>query len=120
MASTGLNVEPGGYPVGHGTMCAYAALMAAPKATLIDVPAFVGTPSGGSAMGQRLSIAYQGIAQLSAFWSIAFTASGMPKYEGLVINNSWACTIRATTFQQVIAADMQTTHAMCSPEVSRK
>jgi hypothetical protein len=85
----GLNVEPGDYPVGHGTMCAYAALIAAPKATLIDVPAFVGTPSGGSVMGQRLSIAYQGIAQLSAFWSIAFTASGMPKYNGLVISNSW-------------------------------
>jgi Subtilase family len=85
----GLNVEPGGYPPGHGTMCAYAALLAAPKATLIDVPAFVGTPIGGSVMGQRLGIAYQGIAQLSAFWSIAFTPSGAPKYKALVISNSW-------------------------------
>ena len=85
----GLNVEPGAYPVGHGTMCAYAALLAAPKATLIDVPAFVGTPAGGSVIGQRLSIAYQGIAQLSAFWSIAFTPSGAPKYKALVISNSW-------------------------------
>lgn len=84
-----VNVEPGAYPVGHGTMCAYAALLAAPKATLIDVPAFVGTPAGGSVMGQRLSIAYQAIAQLSAFWSIAFTASGAPKYKALVISNSW-------------------------------
>jgi hypothetical protein len=40
-------------------------------------------------IGQRLSIAYQGIAQLSAFWSIAFTASGEPKYKALVISNSW-------------------------------
>ena len=85
----GLNLEPGAYPVGHGTMCAYAALLAAPKATLIDVPAFVGTPAGGSVMGQRLGIAYQGIAQLSAFWSIAFTSSGAPKYKALVISNSW-------------------------------
>ncbi|HEX8165421.1 MAG TPA: S8 family serine peptidase [Beijerinckiaceae bacterium] len=84
-----VNVEPGAYPVGHGTMCAYAALLAAPKATLIDVPAFIGTPAGGSVIGQRLSIAYQGIAQLSAFWSIAFTASGAPKYKALVISNSW-------------------------------
>ncbi len=27
----GVNVEPGAYPMGHGTMCAYAALLAAPK-----------------------------------------------------------------------------------------
>jgi hypothetical protein len=85
----GVAVEPGAYPPGHGTMCAYAALLAAPKATLIDVPAFVGTPDGGSVMGQRLSTAYQGIAQLSAFWSIAFTPSGAPKYKALVISNSW-------------------------------
>ncbi|TKW79359.1 MAG: hypothetical protein DI543_05610, partial [Bradyrhizobium icense] len=85
----GVNVQPGDYPVGHGTMCAYAALLAAPKATLIDVPAFIGEPPGGAAIGRRLSVAYQGIAQLSAFWSIAFTASGAPKYKSLVINNSW-------------------------------
>jgi hypothetical protein len=85
----GVNVEPGAYPVGHGTMCAYAALLAAPKATLIDVPAFIGEPPGGAIIGRRLSVAYQGIAQLSAYWSIAFTASGAPKYKALVINNSW-------------------------------
>jgi len=84
-----VNVQPGAYPVGHGTMCAYAALLAAPKATLIDVPAFIGEPPGGAVIGRRLSVAYQGIAQLSSFWSIAFTPAGTPKYKGLVINNSW-------------------------------
>jgi len=34
----GVNFEPGHYPVGHGTMCAYSALIAAPNATLIDIP----------------------------------------------------------------------------------
>ena len=85
----GLRVEPGEFPVGHGTMCAYAALMAAPKATLIDIPAFVGTPAGGAVIGRRLSLAYQGIAQLAAYWSIAFTPSGAHKYKALVLNNSW-------------------------------
>jgi len=85
----GINVLPGEYPVGHGTMCAFAALIAAPKATLIDVPVFVGEPAGGAIIGRRLSLAHQGIAQLSAFWSIAFTPSGARKYKALVINNSW-------------------------------
>jgi hypothetical protein len=85
----GVSVEPGAYPVGHGTMCAYAALLAAPRATLIDVPAFIGEPPGGAIMGRRLSVAYRGIAELSSYWSIAFTASGAPKYKALVINNSW-------------------------------
>lgn len=85
----GLDVLPGHYPVGHGTMCAYATLLAAPKATLIDVPALVGTPAGGAVIGRRLSAVFQAIAQLSAFWSIAFTAAGAPKYKALVISNSW-------------------------------
>lgn len=85
----GVNVEPGAYPVGHGTMCAYAALLAAPKATLIDVPAFIGEPAGGAIMGRRLSVAFRGISELSSYWSIAFTTSGAPKYKALVINNSW-------------------------------
>ena len=85
----GVSVNPGEFPVGHGTMCAYAALIAAPKATLIDVPVFVGTPAGGAPIARRLSNAYRGIAELSAAWTIAFTASGARKYKALVLSNSW-------------------------------
>ncbi len=48
-------LQPGAFSVEHGTMCAYVALMAAPKAMLIDVPAFVGIPAGGAVIGRRLN-----------------------------------------------------------------
>ncbi|NKB62944.1 MAG: S8 family serine peptidase [Gammaproteobacteria bacterium] len=84
-----ISVKPGDFPVGHGTMCAYAALLVAPKATLIDVPAFAGTPSGGAVIGRRLGQVFQGIAQLQKHWSIAFTPSGERKYKALALSNSW-------------------------------
>lgn len=85
----GISRDPGDYPVGHGTMCAYAALVAAPKATLIDVPALVATPTGGSRIGRRLSFANLGMALLNSYWAMAFTAAGTRKYNGLIVSNSW-------------------------------
>ena len=79
----GVSVEPGAYPVGHGTMCAYAALLAAPRATLIDVPAFIGEPPGGAIMGRRLSVSLWGNSGACILIGrIAFTASGRAEIQG--------------------------------------
>src|SRR5262249_8475786 len=82
--------RPGEYPKGHGTMCAYAALLAAPRATLIDIPALVGTPAGGAAIGRRISEGYAALAPAGSAWAIAFTPSGERPYKALVLSNSWA------------------------------
>lgn len=85
-----VTAQPGAFPVGHGTMCAYAALIAAPDATLIDIPALVGSPAGGAPIGRRVSEVYAAIAPLVAAWTIAFTPSGDRPYKALVLSNSWA------------------------------
>ena len=86
----GGSVLPGHFPKGHGTMCAYAALLAAPRATLIDIPALVGTPTGGAPIGRRVSEIYTALAPLISAWAIAFTPSGERPYKALVLSNSWA------------------------------
>ncbi|MBS0249404.1 MAG: S8 family serine peptidase [Proteobacteria bacterium] len=80
---------PGAYPIDHGTMCAYDALIAAPKATLLDYPMLSSTLPGGAFSGQTLSVAVQAYAALIAFWAVAFAPGGAPKYKALVVNNSW-------------------------------
>ncbi|MFC7446634.1 S8 family serine peptidase [Rhodococcus daqingensis] len=77
------------HPVGHGTMCAYDALIMAPKATLIDFPVLRGSAPGGALTGSTLSVAVQAYAQLIAFWSVAFAPGGAPRYRSLVVSNSW-------------------------------
>jgi serine protease AprX len=79
----------GAYPVNHGTMCAFDALIAAPKATLLDFPILANPAPGGSAAAQTLSVALLGFAQLLAFWAVAFAPGGGPKYRALVVSNSW-------------------------------
>lgn len=85
----GMTVQPFQHAIGHGTMCAYDALIAAPKATLLDFPVLLGSAPGASAMGRRLSIALLGFSQLLAFWGIAFAPGGGARYKALVVNNSW-------------------------------
>lgn len=85
----GSPVEPGSFPKGHGTMCAHAALLAAPKATLFDMPALVGTPAGGSPIGARISTVYVALSTWVAQALIALPASGEPKYRAVVLSNSW-------------------------------
>lgn len=80
---------PFSHPVDHGTMCAYDALIAAPKATLLDYPLLSGNASGGAFTGRTLSVAIQAFAQLIAFWSVAFGPGGATRYNGLVVSNSW-------------------------------
>lgn len=78
----GAAATPGNYAVDHGTMCAHAALIAAPKATLIDMPLLQSTTSGGSEMSGFLSDG------LSAFSTLRGWLSS-PKIKKLVVNNSW-------------------------------
>ncbi|MDC7787937.1 S8 family serine peptidase [Rhodoplanes sp. TEM] len=85
----GATAGPGKHPVDHGTMCAYDALIAAPKATLLDYPILATTAPGGSVTGSTLSVALQAFAQLIAFWAVAFAPGGALRYKALVVNNSW-------------------------------
>ena len=84
IAPPGVPSTPGSYPVDHGTMCAYDVLIAAPRATLVDIPTLLSTTPGGSAMAGFLSDALRAFSYLlnqinSPGW----------KYKALVVNNSW-------------------------------
>jgi len=81
--------SPGAHLVGHGTMCAFNALISAPRATLLDFPILSTSSPGGSISGSTLSTAVQAFAQLIAFWGVAFSKNGGRAYKGLVVNNSW-------------------------------
>jgi hypothetical protein len=85
----GTSTQPGTHPVNHGTMCAFDVLIAAPKATLLDFPILANSAPGGSFVGQTLSVALLGFAQLLAFWAVSFAPGGAPKYKALVSSNSW-------------------------------
>ena len=85
----GSGAMPGTHPVDHGTMCAYDALLAAPRATLLDFPILASQAPGGAMTGSTLSTAVQAYAQLIAFWAVAFAPGGAQRYKGLVVNNSW-------------------------------
>lgn len=77
---------PGSFPVGHGTMCAYDALIAAPKATLIDFPILLSNTAGGSTMDGYLSDALQAFSTLAAYMR---QPEEERDYKSLVVNNSW-------------------------------
>ena len=77
---------PGGWPVAHGSMCAFDVLIAAPEATLIDFPVLSGNfPGGGSIMSGTLSAALAAYGFMLHSW-----ASGpLHQYKALVASNSW-------------------------------
>jgi Subtilase family len=85
----GTTNKPGQHPVAHGSMCAFDAMIAAPKATLLDFPILASTAPGGSTVGSTLSVALLGFAQLMAFWAVAFAPGGANKFKALVCSNSW-------------------------------
>ena len=80
------NVKPGEYPVDHGTMCAYCALIAAPNATLLDFPVLQSTRRGGSVMDGLLSDA---VTAFSVMQTMMLKPEAERAYEALVVNNSW-------------------------------
>jgi hypothetical protein len=77
---------PGSAPVGHGTMCAYDALIAAPKATLLDIQLLQSTAGGPTPMSGVLSDAIRAYRHL-------IDVMAAPQQPGearsLVVNNSW-------------------------------
>ena len=79
-------VPPGAAPVDHGTMCAYDALIAAPKATLLDHAVLRTTRAGGSVMDGVLSDAVQS-------FGVLLRLMMLPREErffhSLVVSNSW-------------------------------
>ncbi|GAA3155275.1 hypothetical protein GCM10010466_52780 [Planomonospora alba] len=80
----GVTGKPGAFEVGHGTMCAFDTLIAAPRATLIDVPVLLSQRPGGSAVDGLLSDAVAAFAHLRA------VLEGQPEESrALVISNSW-------------------------------
>jgi hypothetical protein len=83
-APSGVATKAGSHPVDHGTMCAYDALIVAPKATLLDFPILQSKTSGGSAMEGFLSDALQAYSYLMQ----SMREPGWP-YRSLVVNNSW-------------------------------
>jgi hypothetical protein len=77
---------PGNAPVGHGTMCAFDALIAAPKATLLDVQLLRSSASGPTIMSGVLSDGVRAYNHLIR----VMTAPRRPgENRSMVVNNSW-------------------------------
>lgn len=80
--------RPGSHVTGHGTMCAYDALIAASGATLLDFPIL--TPVGSTAQPAAAIMSGYLSTALSAY---AFLAAAIRrpswKFRGLVVSNSW-------------------------------
>ncbi|WP_449062731.1 S8 family serine peptidase, partial [Planomonospora algeriensis] len=80
----GVTGKPGEFEVDHGTMCAFDTLIAAPKATLIDVPVLLSRRPGGSAIDGLLSDA------VAAFAHLRTVLDAQPEQSrALVVSNSW-------------------------------
>ncbi|MFG1791107.1 S8 family serine peptidase [Nocardia sp. NPDC049149] len=80
----GVTGTAGEFPVAHGSMCAFDALIGAPRAALIDIPVLQSRRQGGSVMDGLLSDALAGYAQLRTVLTDQPAAS-----RALVISNSW-------------------------------
>jgi hypothetical protein len=76
----------GNLPVGHGTMVAYDAMIAAPRATLLDIALLRSTRRGGSVMAGLLSDAIKAYAHLYRIIRRPFRPGTLTS---LVVNNSW-------------------------------
>jgi hypothetical protein len=80
----GLVTKPGRHRLGHGTMCAYDALIAAPNATLLDFPMLLARPVAdhhSTSMVDAAVLAYQ---KLASIWS-----NPAKPFDALVVSNSW-------------------------------
>ena len=83
-APEGVTEAPGEAYVDHGTMCAFDALIAAPKATLLDIPVLQSRRPGGSVLDGLLSDA------VAAFAHLRTVLEAMPpESRALVVSSSW-------------------------------
>lgn len=79
-------LTPGDLPVNHGTMCAYDALIAAPKATLLDIAVLLSNRTGGSIMDGLLSDAVRAYSHLLR---IMLAPKRPGEARSMVVSNSW-------------------------------
>ena len=79
-------LTPGALPVGHGTMCAFDACIAAPKCTLLDIALLQSKAGGPTVMSGFLSDGIRAYRHL-----IAIMKEEQRPGEGrsMVVNNSW-------------------------------
>lgn len=77
---------PGELPVGHGTMCAFDACIAAPECTLLDIALLQSNAQGGSVMEGFLSDAVLAYRHLL---NIMLAPKRPGECRSLVVNNSW-------------------------------
>lgn len=81
---SGVTTAPGAHPVDHGSMCAFDATIAAPKATLLDYAVLLSQAAGGTPMAGLLSDA------VLAYSRLRTILDAMPKKrKAMVISNSW-------------------------------
>jgi hypothetical protein len=80
----GMVTKPGFQRVGHGTMCAYDALIAAPNATLLDYPMLMVRRLGDHRTTGSVAAAIQAYFNLILTWTLRPHA-----YKALVVSNSW-------------------------------
>jgi len=81
----GLVTQPGYHRLGHGTMCAFDALIAAPKATLLDFPMLLARPVADHHSTSMVDAALAAYAQLANIW---WSGTAKP-FDALVVSNSW-------------------------------
>ncbi len=80
----GVPTTPGRHPVDHGTMCAFDAGIAAPRARLLDHAVLLSRTPGSTVMSGLLSDA------LLAYSKLRGVLSGLnPAYRRMVVSNSW-------------------------------
>lgn len=79
-------MTPGDAPVSHGTMCAYDAAIAAPRATFLDIQLLRSTTPGPSPMAGLLSDAIRAYSHLISIMN-APTRPG--ENRSMVVSNSW-------------------------------
>lgn len=85
----GVQTEPGQFNNKHGNMCAYAVLLAAPEATLLDCATFARPPKPGQQLAGHLSSVLDVYQDL---WRkrTSFGQNALSSYSGLVVSNSWS------------------------------
>jgi hypothetical protein len=79
----GLVTRPFNHRLGHGTMCAYDALIAAPNATLLDFPMLLARPVADHHSKSMVDAALLAYVRLAILWWIT------RPFDALVASNSW-------------------------------
>lgn len=77
-------LTPGSLAVGHGTMCAYDVLIAAPNCTLADIALLQSNAPGGTVMEGLLSDAVRAFNHL-----LTIMRNPRRRFQSMVVNNSW-------------------------------